>query len=276
MAAVISFLIIFVISISIVKVASIMLKLTGMSEDMARFQARSAFTGTGFTTGEAESIVRHPVRRRIIMNLMFMGNVGIVSFVSTLILTFTTFTDQRDIALRLGIIVGAVLFMLMLSRIGLVDWILSKIVHAYMRRFTRVYAHDYDSLLFLGKDYEVIKFAVGEGAWLAERSLGEARLNDEGLLVLGIQRTDGYYLAVPRGETLVYSGDEIIVYGREEGLKSLATRSAGTEGEREHVIRVEAQKRLQGLRTPGVKDDENDPDSRANKSWLRRIFRRRS
>jgi type III secretory pathway component EscS len=202
MAAVISFLIIFVVSISIVKVASIMLKLTGMSEDMARFQARSAFTGTGFTTGEAESIVRHPVRRRIIMNLMFMGNVGIVSFVSTLILTFTTFTDQRDIALRLGIIVGAVLFMLMLSRIGLVDWILSKIVHAYMRRFTRVYAHDYDSLLFLGKDYEVIKFAVGEGAWLAERSLGEARLNDEGLLVLGIQRTDGYYLAVPRGETI--------------------------------------------------------------------------
>ena len=35
---------------------------TGTSSELARFQARSAFTGVGFTTSEAESVVLHPVR----------------------------------------------------------------------------------------------------------------------------------------------------------------------------------------------------------------------
>jgi hypothetical protein len=272
MAAVISFLIILFISISIVKIASIMLKHTGMSEDMARFQARSAFTGTGFTTGESEAIVRHPVRRRIIMNLMFMGNVGIVSFVSTLILTFTSFTDQRDITVKLSIIAASLGFILLISRTGLIDWILSRLVQVFLKRFTRVYAHDYDSLLFLGKDYEVIKFSIAGGSWLADRSLSQSRLNDEGLLVLGIQRTDGYYVAVPRGETMVFSGDEIIVYGREQQLRSLMNRPAGEDGNREHLAMVRNQKRLEGRPDAADHPAGQAPD---RTGLLGRLFRRK-
>lgn len=211
MAGVISFLTVLIISISIVKVASIMLKHTGMSEDMARFQARSAYTGTGFTTVESEAI----------------------------------------------------------------DWLLSKLVQLFFKRFTRVYAHDYDSLLFLGKDYEVVKFAVDQSSWLADLSMKDGRLNDEGILVLGIQRSDGYYVAVPRGETIVYAGDEIIVYGRESSLHSLMERKRGEDGDMDHIRQVEIQLRQEGKPADaGLSADNRKGSSLV--SGIRGLFFRRT
>ncbi len=40
--------------------------MTGLSWDAASFQSYSAFFGVGFTTREAELVVNHPIRRRII------------------------------------------------------------------------------------------------------------------------------------------------------------------------------------------------------------------
>src|SRR4051794_41975718 len=59
-----------------------------MSKHAARFQARSAFTGSGFTTRESESVVDHPVRRKVIMWLMLLGNAGVVAAAGSLIIGF--------------------------------------------------------------------------------------------------------------------------------------------------------------------------------------------
>ena len=45
MIAILSLIIVLVTSLIIVRVATVSLMLTGMSKDLARFQARSAFTG---------------------------------------------------------------------------------------------------------------------------------------------------------------------------------------------------------------------------------------
>ncbi|MEJ2746074.1 MAG: hypothetical protein P8123_10400, partial [bacterium] len=71
------------ISFMVVRAAAIALMFTGMDDKRARFQALSAFTGTGFTTKEAESVVSHPARRRIITWLMVLGNAGIVIVIVT-------------------------------------------------------------------------------------------------------------------------------------------------------------------------------------------------
>ncbi len=81
MAAAISFLGILFLSLTVIRIASVMLRITGLSRDIAEFQARSAFTTTGFTAQETEVIMNHPVRRKIIQNLMILGNVGFVSFI---------------------------------------------------------------------------------------------------------------------------------------------------------------------------------------------------
>jgi hypothetical protein len=46
---------------------------------VAAFQAQSAFSGAGFTTQESETIVTHPLRRRIVRLLILLGSVGISS-----------------------------------------------------------------------------------------------------------------------------------------------------------------------------------------------------
>ena len=87
MVSVFSLLIVAALSMVVMRIAAMGLMLTGLSRESARFQARSAFTGTGFTTVEAESVLNHPVRRRIIMLLMLVGNVGIATVMATIVLS---------------------------------------------------------------------------------------------------------------------------------------------------------------------------------------------
>ena len=88
MVALISFLLVVTLSLIIERVATVALTLTGLSHDAAKFQVRSALTGTGFTTDEAENVVSHPARRRIVMLLMGIRTFELITGVSTLVLTF--------------------------------------------------------------------------------------------------------------------------------------------------------------------------------------------
>lgn len=73
---VVAILVLLTLSLVITRLATVALVMTGLSKEAARFQARSAFTGTGFTTSEAETVVGHPVRRKIIMLLMILRSTG--------------------------------------------------------------------------------------------------------------------------------------------------------------------------------------------------------
>jgi len=54
MLAVFSTLIVFTVSLLVIRVATVGLTMTGISKDPAHFQALSAFTGSGFTTQESK------------------------------------------------------------------------------------------------------------------------------------------------------------------------------------------------------------------------------
>jgi hypothetical protein len=103
-----------------------------------------------------------------------------------------------------------------------------------LRRWTDLEARDYAGLLKLSGDYAVTELKVEEGDWLAERSLGECRLTDEGVTVLGISRPDGDYVGVPQADTEIRAGDTLILYGRDDALEELDTRQADASGDRAH------------------------------------------
>ena len=85
-------LIAILISFIVVRIGGFALQLTGMESNVARFQALSAFTGTGFTTTEAERVVQHRTKRRIVTILIILGNAGLVTIIATLVATFTQVT----------------------------------------------------------------------------------------------------------------------------------------------------------------------------------------
>ena len=88
MIAVASLLLIVALSLLIVGIGTIAPRMTGLSEDVAQFEALSAFLGAGFATSETETIVGHPARRRIAGLFIRLGSVGIVTAISTLMLSF--------------------------------------------------------------------------------------------------------------------------------------------------------------------------------------------
>ena len=114
MFAVVSLLAILSLSMLIVRIGSVALMMTGLSRDAASFQALSAFSGAGFTTGESELVTETPERRRIVALLIRAGSVGAVTVISSLILSFVESEDETPN--RLLIIVLGLAGLVVLSR----------------------------------------------------------------------------------------------------------------------------------------------------------------
>jgi hypothetical protein len=244
MIAVASLLVVLAISILVTRVASIALIHTGLSREAARFQARSAFTGAGFTTRESERVVNHPVRRRIMLVLMLLGNAGIVSTVSSLILTFVHRGGPGDLTLRIVFLVTGVLALWAASRSPWVDRHVSRVIDKALKRHTQLDVRDYASLMHLVGEYRIVELQVQPEGWLANRPLGETKLRDEGILVLGIRRKDGTYLGAPNGDADILPGDELILYGRAKALEELDSRKRSATGDREHAAAVDEQREV--------------------------------
>lgn len=256
MLSILSLLLALSLSLLITRIATVALTHTGMSRESARFQARSAFTGTGFTTTESEKIVTHPVRRRIVLLLMLFGNAGIAAVLTSLILTFVGGEGGTTLTVKLALLVTGVVGLWAVASSHWVDRQLSKLIERALSRYTRLEVRDYASLLHLAGEYKVSEMHVDSGGWLASRSLRELKLRDEGLLVLGIERTGGDFIGAPNGDTVIEEGDNVIVYGRDSTVAELSQRQRGVDGDQEHwqeVVKTdrvrEAEKRLEDSST---------------------------
>lgn len=242
MTAILSLLLVVIFSILLTRVAAVILAHTGMSRQAARFQARSAFSGAGFTTAESELVVNHPVRRRVVLFLMLLGNAGIVTAVSSLILAFVrTGDDGVGLEVKIPLLIGGVVGLWVLSSSTLFDRLLSRLVERMLARYTRLDVRDYADLLHIGGDYRIAELAVEPGSWLDGRTLAEARPAAEGVLVLGVSSPYGEWLGTPGGDTKVGAGDTLVVYGRTDAIDSLQRRPSGAEAEQARAEAVDKQ-----------------------------------
>ena len=109
-----------IVSFLIVRAAAIALRMTGMTEQRARFQALSAFSGTGFTTREAEIVVNHPQRRKIMTWLMILGNAGIVTVIVSATSSIVVSEGFQIPITMIVLIVGVYLVYKLVGRQGMV------------------------------------------------------------------------------------------------------------------------------------------------------------
>jgi len=244
MLGIATLLIVVLLSVIITRIAAVALMLTGLSRDCARFQARSAFTGCGFTTAEAEHLVSHPVRRRIIMLLMMLGNAGIITAVSSLILAFVQAETGVALWMRMVVLVAGIVGLWALACSSWITRWMERAIRWALRKYTNVEVRDYASLLRLSDDFAVSEMCVEEGDWVVGNSLAELDLHVEGITVLGIERSDGGYVAVPTGDTRIVSGDVLLLYGRAEAIDALNNRPKGSAGDKLHrdAVRREAER----------------------------------
>lgn len=245
MLPVLTILLVLVLSMAIIRVGTVALVLTGLSDQLARFQSRSAFLGVGFTTRESEDVVNHPVRRRIITTLMLFGQVGVITTAASLIGSIVSVDASAGwmgpVLFRMTALALGATLLLWLSYSSHVDKWLSAAISWSLRRWTDLEVKDYSWLLRMSRSYAVSEQLVESGDWLAGRSLAELDLPKEGVLVLGVERAGtGTYLGAPKGTTVVAPGDTLILYGHQDTLAELDQREAGIEGNIHHVIAVTA------------------------------------
>lgn len=245
MISLISLVVVLSLSLLITRVAAILLTYTGLSRDAANFQARSAFTGVGFTTTESESVVNHPVRRRIVRTLMLVGNAGVISAMASLILTFVgPDSDKVSSWIKLAVIMGSIALLWIMTSSRFLSRQLELLVHYFTRRFTSLKVRDYANLLHLSEEYEIAELAIHDHDWLAGKNLREADLRAEGINVLGVKKAGGEYIGAPDGETVIEANDVLLLYGVEEALDNLDLREmeGGDRKHQEAVARHRGQK----------------------------------
>ncbi len=233
------------LSLIIVRIGAIALEMTGLSREVASFQAQSAFSGTGFTTSESEYVVSHPARRKIIRLLIFLGSAGITSVIATLVLTFLG-KGRREATGYLLILIMSLIVLYIVFTSKTVDRWMRKWIRRFLQRaFPELRVYDYTQLLGITHGYSISQIKVKPNSWLANKSLRELELDKEGILVLGIYRktkNGEVYIGAPRGDTIILPGDVLICYGPEDALLELSRRVKGRQGDQAHE---EAVKRAQ-------------------------------
>lgn len=240
MIAVLSLLLVATLFVTAARVATIALVGTGMATDVASFQARSALMGVGYTTTEAEDVINHPVRRRIILWLMTFGNAGIITGITSMLLGFVN--AEADQTLRRAAILAVGLALLIAStRIRVLERVLSRFTRWALARWTTLETRDLANLLRFSENYGISELAARGDDWLVGRPLARLHLPDEGVVILGVDRHDGHFHGAPTGTTVINEGDTVIAYGRLDHLLELDDRHAGLLGDRAHIQAVKEQ-----------------------------------
>ena len=92
-----------IVYIVISDIITIFFRLTGMTEEKARFQVISLLTNSGFTTRESEAVVSNKIRRRLARATMLFGYAFTVTIVSTTVNFFMTLSRGELEALLIWI-----------------------------------------------------------------------------------------------------------------------------------------------------------------------------
>jgi len=195
------------------------LEASGMDRRKARFQALSALTGTGFTTGEAESVVNNPRRRMIASWLIFLGNAGAIGFLVALIVWIRAGLTAPS-PFQMVILIASFIIFAILVGLGMMDRITSGVVKAFRKGETVP-----DSLigqtLHQVADYGVVRYKVGDKPPVRGYPLKEIGIAGTDLTTLAIER-GGKTLPHPKPEELVMPGDHLLLYGRIDEMAKLA------------------------------------------------------
>jgi hypothetical protein len=239
--AAVSVIVVVLVSLIVARVGTVALALTGMSRESARFQARSAFFGVGFTTAEAESVVGHPVRRRIIMWLILLGNAGVVTTMGTLLISFAGGGNRLT---TIVVLVAGIVVLAALAASRPVDAAMNRAIQGALQRWTDLEVRDWAGLLELEGGYTIAELEVEAQDWIAGRALADLTLRDEGLVVLGIHRGGGY-VGTPDGDNVIKPGDVLTVYGREDHVEAIDRRAHDAQGDLAHQRAVAEQQQIE-------------------------------
>jgi len=225
-------LILFVLSIfisfTVVRIGGIALELTGLEWSLAKYQALSLFTGTGFTTRESELVTATPQRRRIASVLMVVGNAGLVTLIATLANSIRAPTALEQLTIPfidlvfpstwVPLINLVVIALTVLLAYRAFAWLhqtgrLTNFIRRRLLKRRMVQPVNYEELLVSTGGYGISKVEVLAANPYAGQELRGTKLRQRDITVLAIERGQEL-IPNPGAEATIAVGDRLICFGR--------------------------------------------------------------
>jgi hypothetical protein len=205
-------LVVILVSVLVVRAGAVALRLTGLDQKTANFQALSAFTRAGFTTAESEKVVSNPQRRAIVTWLIILGNAGIVAVIVTGTSSLTSSSTSKMGAQFAILVVGVYIIYRLVRHTGLTArwerWIENRFLKG--RFFSRIVV---EHLLHLAEGYGTARAFITDRSALAGGTMGGLPSLAGGLTVVGIERK-GEWIPNPGPDERIDDGDALIVFGK--------------------------------------------------------------
>ena len=201
---------------------------------LAKVQALSCFSGTGFTTKESELVVSNPQRRRIASVLIILGNAGLVTMVATFANTLrpSMLLPQFKIPFLHLVIPSRLLSWINLVIVCLGIYVIyrifthsrltKKITEALRKRIVKsdiIKLVSFEELLIVTGGYGVSSIEVCQDSPILNRSLLDAELRKEDINILVIERSD-QVIPNPSASIKLTLGDKLVCFGKLENIRN--------------------------------------------------------
>lgn len=225
-----------VVSIMVVLIGAIAFELTGLERSSAQFQALSCFTGTGFTTKESEQITLYPLRRRIAMFLMIIGNAGFV----TMIAAFANSLNPQSFLFNFApsylpsFLPPVLILLLNLAILGAAGYFIYKTatnaaliknigdrIRKHLLKKQYMKPATFQELFITSSGYGVVLIDITPSSTLLDRTISQSPLSERGVNVLAIER-DSEVIPNPSADTKIDLHDRIVCFGKPEDMQSFA------------------------------------------------------
>ncbi|MEA4939034.1 MAG: TrkA C-terminal domain-containing protein [Christensenella sp.] len=214
------FIILFVLIWLLIEILSIVLKLTGLELNKARFQVISILTHTGFTTRESELIVQHPTRRRIASALMIISYVAQITLI-TLLFNVLTQASQNILGTAIALSI-MMLFVIVVTQSKYLSERFDKVTEKLLKNKIKKMNSNgrIEQVLNLSPEFSIYELIVDTESFICDKTLQELQMKEHYIQILKIDR-GSEMIDFPRADTKVLAGDRMIVYGKIDALTQL-------------------------------------------------------
>ena len=233
------FIAVIIIAYFAIRIGAAALELTGLNVEQAQFQSISAFTGTGFTTREAELIVSHKQRRKITSILMILGTAGFATLIATLVRSIDPRTVPEPIISAWR---GMPVFLVPYANLAVILFLLfliyrlfhtSKLSSILMDKLQKgmvdkklIQPVYFEELLLNARGYGVSKIEITEKNPLCNKTLSDSRLRKHDIMVLSIERGREHMLN-PTANINIEANDKLVCFGKLDNIRKIAYEEVG-------------------------------------------------
>ena len=209
-------LIYFVLITTVIEIHVILFRLTGLKSEVSRFQVISMMTGTGFTTGESELILGHPIRRKLAIFLILFGAFSLAVIVSSI----SNFLSDDLRTKEILFVTGGIMFVFVVLKLASIQKVLFKIFNKKMKRNIELGDLPIREVFIEDKEDYILNLHIYKDSYLFHKTIKQAIKEHDQL--------DVVILFIKRGEvkitkniydTKLHEGDQILLFGNKKVVK---------------------------------------------------------